>query len=128
MDTCASSVLDQPKLAGDESDTQIQSKLAAATAAAITEVPAVGAKAFGEFAPVAPCIIFGQEWSTEDMAAARATMAGLEAATVQLKAEKAGPEASVRMQDTALGDVFCNVSQGIFFLLCCRGISCCLWC
>ena len=104
-DTCASSVLDEPKLAGDGFDAQIQSKLVAATAAATAEVSAVGATAFGEFAPVAPCIILGQEWSTEDMADARAKIAELEAATVQLKAEKAGLEASVRMKDTALGDV-----------------------
>ncbi len=54
MDACASSVLDEPKLAGDGSDTQIQSKLAAATVAATAEVPAVGATACGESAPVAP--------------------------------------------------------------------------
>ncbi len=79
-----------------------QPKLAAATAAATAEIPAVGATAFGESAPVAPCIIFGQKLSTEDIAAARAKIAELEAATVQLKA---GLEASVRMKDTALGDV-----------------------
>ncbi|KAL0039042.1 hypothetical protein WJX77_006066 [Trebouxia sp. C0004] len=97
----ASSVLDEP--AGDGSDTQIQSKLAAATVAALAEVPAVGATAGRE--SVAPAIVFGQEWSNEDMAAARAKIAELEAATVQLKADNAGLEASVRMKDTALGDV-----------------------
>jgi len=91
MDTSASSVLDEPKPAGDGSDTQIQSELAAATVAATAEVPAVGAAASGETAPIAPTIIFGKEWSTEDMAAARSKIAQLEAA--------------LRMKDSTLGDV-----------------------
>ncbi len=60
MDTSASSVLDGPKLAGDGSDTQIQSKLAAATVAATAEVPAVGAAAVGKSVTFGPKIIFGQ--------------------------------------------------------------------
>ena len=54
MNACASSVLDEPKLAENGSDTQIQSKLAAASVAATAEVPAVGATACGDCAPVAP--------------------------------------------------------------------------
>jgi len=53
MDAGASSVLDKPKLAGDGSDTQIPSKLAAASVAATAEVPVVGATACGDSAPVA---------------------------------------------------------------------------
>ena len=49
--------------------------------------------------PVAHAIISVEEYSTEDMAAE------MEAATVQLKGDKAGLEASVRMKDTALGDI-----------------------
>ena len=45
------------------------------------------------------------EWSTEDMAAAMAKITELEAATVQLEADKAELEASVRAKDTTLGDV-----------------------
>ena len=53
MGVCAGSVLDEPKLAEDGSDTQIQSKLAATSVAATAEVPAVGATVCGESAPVA---------------------------------------------------------------------------
>ncbi len=56
MNACALSVLDEPKLAEDGSDTQIQSKLAAASVAATAEIPAVGATACGESAPVAPIL------------------------------------------------------------------------
>ena len=56
----ASSVLNEEKLDGDGSDTQIQSKLTAASAAAAAEVPAVGATAFGESAPTATNLVFGQ--------------------------------------------------------------------
>ena len=54
MNAGALSVLDEPKLAEDGSDTQIQSKLAAASVAATAEVPAVGPTACGKSAPVAP--------------------------------------------------------------------------
>ncbi|DBB15404.1 TPA: hypothetical protein ACH3X3_003635 [Trebouxia sp. C0006] len=79
--------------------------LAAATVAAAAEVPAVGAAAAGDCVPLGPKIIFGKEWSTEDMAAAMAKITELEAATVQLEADKAELEASVRAKDTTLGDV-----------------------
>ncbi len=49
MDASASSVLGEPKLAGDGSDTQIQSE-PSATAAATAKVPAVGAAASEESA------------------------------------------------------------------------------
>ncbi len=52
MDASASSVLGEPKLAGDGSDTQIQSE-PAATAAATAKVPAVGAAVSDESAPLA---------------------------------------------------------------------------
>ncbi|DBA83896.1 TPA: hypothetical protein ACH3X1_006402 [Trebouxia sp. C0004] len=60
MDTSASSVLDEPKQTGDGSDTQIQSKLGAAAVAATAEVPAVGAAASGESAPLAAAIVSRQ--------------------------------------------------------------------
>ena len=81
------------------------SELAAATVAAAAEVPAVGAAAAGDCVPLGPKIIFGKEWSTQDMAAAMAKITELEAATVQLEADKAELEASVRAKDTTLGDV-----------------------
>ncbi len=112
MDTSASSVLDGPNLAGDGSDPQIQSKLAAATVAATAEVPAVGAAAVGKSVPLGPKIIFGQgdmlrmrECSTEDMAAAMATIAELKATTAQLEADKVELEVSVRAKDSTLGDI-----------------------
>ena len=60
MVTSASSVLNEAKPDEDGSDTQIQSKLTAAAAAAAAEVPAVGATAFGESAPTATNFVFGQ--------------------------------------------------------------------
>ncbi|DBA75837.1 TPA: hypothetical protein ACH3X1_010240 [Trebouxia sp. C0004] len=60
VDTSASSVLDEPRQTGDGSDTQIQSKLGAATVAATAAVPAVGAAAFGESATLAAAIVTGK--------------------------------------------------------------------
>ena len=58
MHASASSVLGEPKLAGDGSDTQIQSE-PAATAAATAKVPAVGAAASEESAPLDWCLRAG---------------------------------------------------------------------
>ncbi len=86
IDTSASSVLDEPKLAGDGSDTQIQSKPGAATAAATAKVPAVGAAASEESAPLAAAVATGKEGPPEDMAALKAEKARLEAEIARLEA------------------------------------------
>ncbi len=80
VDTSASLVLDEPKLAGDGSDTQILSKpVGAATAAATAKVPAVGAAASEMSAPLAAAVAGGEEGILKYMAALKAQNARLAA-------------------------------------------------